>query len=154
MRITIGTRLGPYEIVSRVGAGGMGEVWRARDSRIARDVAIKVLPESFAASDDRLRRFEQEARALSSLSHPHLCALYDVGELTQSGATSPYLVMELLEGETLREVPGGDSAFSAAAAESHRLRGADRRRAGRCAREGNHSSRPNRRTSSSPTMAE
>ncbi|MBW3566295.1 MAG: serine/threonine-protein kinase [Acidobacteria bacterium] len=83
----------------------MGEVWRARDSRIARDVAIKVLPESFAASDDRLRRFEQEARAAGALNHPGLLTIFDVGSVDGS----PYIVMELLEGETLRGVLGDDS---------------------------------------------
>lgn len=105
MRVAAGSRLGPYEIISRVGAGGMGEVWRARDSRIARDVAIKVLPESFAAGDDRLRRFEQEARAAGALNHPGLVTIFDVGNLEGS----PYIVMELLEGTTLRELLGDDT---------------------------------------------
>jgi serine/threonine protein kinase/Tol biopolymer transport system component len=104
--IRLGSRLGPYEIASRVGAGGMGEVWRARDTRLGRDVAVKVLPESLAADPDRLRRFEQEARAAGSLNHPNLIAVYDVG----ADESTPYLVMELLEGETLREkideIPG------------------------------------------------
>jgi len=94
-----GSRLGPYEIVAPLGAGGMGEVYRARDERIGRDVAIKVLPAEYAADPDRLRRFEQEARAAGQLNHPNILALYDVG--THEGA--PYLVTELLEGETLRE---------------------------------------------------
>ena len=103
MPLAPGARLGPYRIDAEIGAGGMGHVFRATDTRLDRKVAIKVLPQH-RWSDPQVRlRFEREARALSSLSHPHLCALYDVGELTQSGATSPYLVMELLEGETLRE---------------------------------------------------
>ncbi len=94
-----GTRLGPYEIVAPIGAGGMGEVYRARDTRLGRDVAIKVLPAEFAADPDRLRRFELEARAVAALNHPNILVVYDVG--THEGA--PYLVEELLEGESLRE---------------------------------------------------
>jgi len=97
--IPSGTRIGPYEVLSRIGAGGMGEVFRARDTRLERDVAIKILPESFAQDPERLRRFEQEARAIGALSHPNIIAIHDVG--THAGA--PYLVCELLEGETLRE---------------------------------------------------
>ncbi|HYI11592.1 MAG TPA: protein kinase [Thermoanaerobaculia bacterium] len=101
MPLVPGSRLGPYRIDAEIGAGGMGHVFRATDTRLDRAVAIKILPEH-RWSDARLRqRFEREARALSSLSHPNLCALYDVGELPESGA--PYLVMELLQGETLRE---------------------------------------------------
>ena len=95
----IGTRLGPYEIVGRIGAGGMGEVYRARDTRLDRDVAVKVLPSGFATDADRLRRFEQEARAASTLNHPNILVIHDVG----STEGSPYVVSELLEGETLRE---------------------------------------------------
>ena len=73
MPLSAGTRLGPYEILSALGAGGMGEVYRARDTRLERDVAIKVLPEPFAADPDRLRRFEHEARAIAALNHPHIC---------------------------------------------------------------------------------
>src|SRR5512136_747580 len=94
-----GTRLGPYEIVAPIGAGGMGKVYRARDTRLGRDVAIKVLPAEFTADPGRLRRFEQEAKAVAALSHPNILALYDVG--THEG--SPYLVTELLEGESLRD---------------------------------------------------
>src|SRR5579871_4754942 len=94
-----GTRVGPYEILSPIGAGGMGEVYRARDTRLGRDVAIKVLPSSFASDPDRLRRFEQEARATGMLNHPNILAVFDVG--THQG--SPYLVTELLEGRTLRD---------------------------------------------------
>ena len=99
MAIGKGSSLGPYEIVSHIGAGGMGEVWRARDHRIRRDVAVKVLPQEFAAGDDRVKRFEQEARAAGRLNHPGLVTIYDVG--TTGGM--PYIVMELLEGQTLRE---------------------------------------------------
>src|SRR5262245_13813785 len=98
MTIAAGTRLGPYEIVSALGAGGMGEVYRARDTRLGREVAVKVLPESFSEDADRLRRFDQEARAASLLNHPNIVAVYDVG----SHGGAPYLVQELLEGETLR----------------------------------------------------
>ena len=99
MPLPTGTRLGPYEILSPIGAGGMGEVYRARDTRLARDVAVKVLPAEFSADVDRLRRFEQEARAASALNHPNILTVHDIG--TQDGA--PYVVSELLEGETLRE---------------------------------------------------
>ncbi|HET8825418.1 MAG TPA: protein kinase, partial [Terriglobales bacterium] len=100
MALTSGTKLGPYEIESPLGAGGMGEVYRARDTRLGRDVALKILPESFAHESDRLHRFEQEARAVAALNHPNILAVFDIGE--SNGA--PYLVSELLEGETLRVV--------------------------------------------------
>ncbi len=99
MPIQPGTRLGPYEVVAQIGAGGMGEVWRGRDTRLDREVAIKILPDSFAASDEARARFEREAKVISSISHPHICVLYDVGH---EGETH-YLVMELLAGETLAE---------------------------------------------------
>jgi len=89
MTIAAGTRLGPYEVVAPIGAGGMGEVWRGRDTRLDRSVAIKVIPREFA------ERFEREAKSISALNHPHICTLYDVGE--------NYLVMELLEGESLAD---------------------------------------------------
>jgi serine/threonine protein kinase len=92
-----GTHLGPYEIVAPLGAGGMGEVYRARDARLGRDVAIKVLPRNLSASPEVRARFEREARAASSLNHPNICTLFDVG---RDGDTD-YLVMELVEGETL-----------------------------------------------------
>jgi serine/threonine protein kinase len=98
MPLPPGTKFGPYEIQSQLGAGGMGEVYRARDPRLGRDVALKILPESFAADPDRLRRFEQEARAVAALNHPNILAIHDIGE--QSAA--PYLVSELLDGHTLR----------------------------------------------------
>src|SRR5271157_3069500 len=100
MALTPGTKLGPYEIQSPLGAGGMGEVYRARDSRLERDVALKVLPELFTLEPDRLRRFEQEARAVAALNHPNILAVFDIGQ--HNG--SPFLVSELLEGETLRAV--------------------------------------------------
>jgi serine/threonine-protein kinase len=99
-----GTRLGPYEISAQIGAGGMGEVYRARDTRLDRTVAIKVLPEALAADPQFRDRFEREARAISSLNHPHICTLYDVGHQdpsTSSGQAVDFLVMEYLEGETI-----------------------------------------------------
>jgi len=99
MTLTAGTKLGPYAIQATLGAGGMGEVYRARDTRLGRDVAIKVMPASFASDADRLRRFEQEARAVAALNHPNILAVHDIG--TQDGI--PYIVTELLEGRTLRE---------------------------------------------------
>jgi Tol biopolymer transport system component len=95
--LAAGTRLGPYEILSPVGAGGMGEVYRARDTRLEREVAVKVLPAHLSSSEEMRQRFEREAKAISQLSHPHICALYDVG--SHDGVE--YLVMEYLEGETL-----------------------------------------------------
>jgi Tol biopolymer transport system component len=100
MTIPAGTKLGRYEILSKIGEGGMGEVYRARDARLNRDVAIKVLPAAFSSDAERLRRFEQEARAASALNHPNILAIHDTG--TTDDAT-PFVVSELLEGETLRE---------------------------------------------------
>src|SRR5208337_4305999 len=97
--LTSGTKLGPYEIVSLVGAGGMGEVYRARDTRLGREVAIKVLPEALAHDADRLQRFEQEARTIAALNHPNILGIHDIG--AHDGA--PFLVSEFLEGQTLRE---------------------------------------------------
>jgi Tol biopolymer transport system component len=99
MTLVSGTRLGPYEILSPLGAGGMGEVYKARDTRLERTVAVKVLPMHLASSAETRQRFEREAKTISQLSHPHICALYDVG---REGETE-YLVMELLEGETLSD---------------------------------------------------
>jgi eukaryotic-like serine/threonine-protein kinase len=99
MTLSSDTKLGRYEIRLKIGEGGMGEVYRARDEKLNRDVAIKVLPASFSQDADRLRRFEQEAQAAGTLNHPNILAVYDVG--THDGA--PYVVSELLEGETLRE---------------------------------------------------
>ncbi len=116
MRLAAGTRLGPYEILAPLGAGGMGEVYRAKDPRLEREVAIKVLPSSFSQDPDRLRRFEQEAKAAGVLNHPNITAVYDVG--SQDGA--PYVVSELLEGETLRaRLAGG--AFTPRKALGHAL---------------------------------
>src|SRR5262245_34687308 len=102
MTLAAGVRVGPYEVVAPLGAGGMGEVYRARDARLGREVAVKVLPTEVASSPDRLRRFELEARAAGALNHPNLLSVLDVG--THDG--SPYVVSELLEGETLRERMG------------------------------------------------
>src|SRR5712691_6768389 len=99
MTLSANTKLGPYEIISPLGAGGMGEVYRARDTRLGRDVAVKVLPSSFSADSDRLHRFEQEACAAGALNHPNILIVHDIG--TSDG--SPYVVSELLEGETLRQ---------------------------------------------------
>src|SRR5262245_28183302 len=98
MTLASSTRLGRYEIRSQLGAGGMGEVYQARDTQLGRDVAIKVLPSAFSADQDRLHRFEQEASAASALNHPNILSIYDIG--THDG--TPYVVSELLEGETLR----------------------------------------------------
>src|SRR5262249_22297552 len=98
MALTAGVRLGVYEVVSLLGSGGMGEVYRARDPRLGRDVAIKVLPPIYSADPDRLRRFEQEAHAAAAISHPNILAVYDVG--VEHAAL--YIVSELLHGETLR----------------------------------------------------
>jgi Tol biopolymer transport system component len=98
MALTCGSKLGPYEIQAVLGAGGMGEVYRAKDARLGRDVALKILPESFARETDRLRRFEQEARAVAALNHPNILAIHDIGQ--HEGL--PFLVSELLEGESLR----------------------------------------------------
>ena len=99
MGLISGTKLGPYEIQSPLGAGGMGEVYRARDTRLDRTVAIKILPAHLSSNPEAKLRFEREARAISSLNHPHICTLYDVGH--QDG--TDYLVMEFLEGETLAD---------------------------------------------------
>ena len=100
MTLASGSKLGPYEILGQIGAGGMGEVYRAKDPRLGREVAIKVLPPSFSQDADRLRRFEQEAKAAGVLNHPNITAVYDIG--TNAGDDAPYVVQELLEGETLR----------------------------------------------------
>src|SRR5262249_43842150 len=98
MRLATGRRLGPYEVVSPLGAGGMGDVYRARDARLARDVALKVLPPQYSGDDDRRHRFVREAQAVAALSHPNILALHDVG----SEEDLSYAVFELVEGETLR----------------------------------------------------
>src|SRR5262252_5349303 len=99
MLLSSGTKLGPYEILSPIGAGGMGEVYRARDAALGRDVAIKVMPPVFADDADRLRRFKQEAQAAAALTHPNILTIYHVGEQERS----PFIVSELLEGESLRQ---------------------------------------------------
>jgi eukaryotic-like serine/threonine-protein kinase len=116
VKLERGSQLGPYEVVGPIGAGGMGEVWRARDTRLSRDVAIKILPAEFAASAQLHARLDREAQAISQLEHAHICRLYDIGEaiLENGGATSPsiagppqpqrYLVMEFLEGESLADL--------------------------------------------------
>src|SRR6202521_56519 len=99
MALTTGTKLGPYEIQSALGAGGMGEVYKARDTRLDRTVAVKILPAALAADTQFRERFDREARAISQLTHPHICTLHDVGE--HDGTA--FLVMELLDGETLAD---------------------------------------------------
>src|SRR5687767_6222722 len=99
MPLTPGSRLGPYEVLSPLGAGGMGEVYRARDSRLNRDVALKILPEAFASDPERLARFEREAQVLAALNHPHIAAIYGIEE--KDGVRA--LVLELVEGDTLDE---------------------------------------------------
>ncbi len=102
MALTAGTRLGPYEIVSVLGAGGMGEVYRAKDTRLGREVAIKVLPSGVVADPDRLARFEREAKAVSALNHPNIVTLHEVG----ASDFGPYLVLEKIDGRSLRELLG------------------------------------------------
>ena len=99
MSIAAGTKLGSYEVFAQIGAGGMGEVYQAHDTKLGRDVAIKVLPEAFAHDPDRLSRFQREAKMLAALNHPNIATIHG---LEQSGGTS-YLVMELVSGETLAE---------------------------------------------------
>ena len=99
MALTRGARLGPYEIIAALGAGGMGEVYRARDPRLDRDVAIKILPAAFAADADRVARFQREARTLASLNHPHIGGIHGIEDA--DGVTA--LVMEMVEGEDLAE---------------------------------------------------
>src|SRR5512135_2128656 len=99
MTLGAGDRLGPYEIQAAIGAGGMGEVYRANDTRLDRTVAIKVLPAHLSADPERKQRFEREARTISSLNHPHICHLYDIGSQNDTA----YLVMEYLEGESLAQ---------------------------------------------------
>src|SRR4051812_3910833 len=99
MPLNPGTRLGVYDVVSLLGAGGMGEVYRARDAKLHRDVAIKILPESFVADPERVARFEREAQLLAALNHPHIAAIYGL----EHTGTAQFLVMELVEGETLAD---------------------------------------------------
>ena len=132
MALLSGARLGPYEILAPLGQGGMGEVYKARDTRLDRTVAIKVLPAALAADPQFRERFDREARTISSLDHPHICALYDVGEAPnpQSQIPNPvpirFLVMQYLEGETLadRLARGARRAPAAAATSESASRGA------------------------------
>ena len=103
MPLAPGTRLGPYEVIAPLGAGGMGEVYRGRDARLQRDVALKILPALFAGDADRLARFEREAQALAALNHPNIAAIYGFEEGTGESAGERALVLELVEGETLAE---------------------------------------------------
>src|SRR6266508_3468553 len=103
MSLSPGSRLGPYEILSPLGAGGMGEVYRARDPRLSREVAIKILPASFSGDPDRLRRFEQEARSASALNHPNIITIHDIG----SSDSTFYIAMEFVDGTSLRELTAG-----------------------------------------------
>src|ERR1700681_275364 len=100
MTLRAGSRLGPYEVLAPLGAGGMGELYRARDTRLGREVAIKVLPAALASDPERLRRFEREARSASSLNHPNIVTIYDIGS---EGSVS-YIAMEKVDGKTLREL--------------------------------------------------
>src|SRR5437867_9091477 len=100
MTIAVGTQLGPFEILSPLGAGGMGEVYRARDPRLGREVAIKVLPASFSQDAERLRRFEQEARSASALNHPNIITIHEIG----SSDSTAYIAMEFVDGQSLREL--------------------------------------------------
>ena len=107
MALAAGTELGSYEVVAPIGAGGMGEVYQAHDTKLGRDVAIKVLPEAFAHDPERLSRFQREAKMLAALNHPNIATIHG---LEQSGGTS-YLVMELVSGETLAERIKRDGRF-------------------------------------------
>jgi eukaryotic-like serine/threonine-protein kinase len=100
MTLATGTQLGPYEILSPLGAGGMGEIWRARDTRLDREVAIKVLPANYANDADRLKRFEQEAKAASALNHPNIITVYEIGQVDEVH----FLMTELIDGHTLRSL--------------------------------------------------
>src|SRR6266566_3787339 len=100
MSVSVGMRLGPYEVLAPLGAGGMGEVWRARDTRLSREVAIKVLPAEVSRDESRLRRFEKEARAASGLNHPNIVTIYDIGVVDSVS----YIAVERVEGKTLRDL--------------------------------------------------
>lgn len=103
MSLTVGTRLGPYEVRGHIGSGGMGDVYRAQDTRLDREVALKVLPPGFSADADRLARFEREAKSIAALSHPNILAIFDTGTTGDTGHATTYVVTELLDGQTLRE---------------------------------------------------
>ena len=119
---SVGMRFSRFELVSRIGAGGMGDVWRAHDHDLHRDVAVKFLPERFASDPARLGRFAQEARAASSLNHPNIVTIHEIGET--SGL--PYIVMELVDGQTLREILLAQDGKPLADAAAARDRRADR----------------------------
>ena len=131
MPLPEGTRFGVFEVVTLIGAGGMGEVYRARDTRLERDVALKVLPGEFTNDRDRFRRFEREAKTLASLNHPHIVTIHDVGE----SAGFPFLVMELIAGPRLSQARPTDLSrvieiavqICAALEHAHERRGAPRR---------------------------
>ncbi len=144
MTLSTGTRLGPYEILSRLGSGGMGEVWRARDTRLDREVAIKLLSGEMAGPE-ALERFKREAKAASALNHPHICAIHDIGE----SDGRPFLVMERMKGETLREGDRrkADAGATRPASWARRSPMRWRRRTGRASSTGTSS----RQTSSSPS---
>ena len=125
MSLSTGTRLGPYEIVSAAGAGCMGEVYRARDTRLEREVAVKMLSRDLTSSQSARERFQREARTIAALHHPHICAIYDVGETPEHQA---FIVMELLQGETLEAAGQGadrDSQVRAAVAHTASADGRD-----------------------------
>jgi len=105
MTLTPGSKLGPYEIIGLIGAGGMGEIYRARDARLGRSVAVKILSSESSSDSDRLHRFEQEARAASALNHPNIVTIYDLGR----DGSIRYMAMELIEGKTVRELLRGGS---------------------------------------------
>ncbi len=127
MSLAPGSRLGPYEVTAPIGAGGMGEVYTATDTRLGRTVAIKVLPAGVASDPERRRRFEQEARAVAALYHPHICVLHDIG--SQGGVD--FLVMEYFEGETLAtRLRRGPLPLSEALAVARRWRTRSARRTG------------------------
>ena len=139
MALAAGTKLGSYEVVAPIGAGGMGEVYQAHDTKLGRDVAIKVLPEAFAHDPERLSRFQREAKMLAALNHPNIATIHG---LEQSDGTS-YLVMELVSGETLAERVKRDGAVPIE--EALTICEADRRGAGSRSRERHHSPRPETR---------
>jgi serine/threonine protein kinase len=103
MALPPGTRIGVYEVTGLLGAGGMGEVYRARDSKLDRDVALKILPDSFASDSDRVMRFEREAKTLASLNHPHIAQIYDFGQVVEAGRQTRLLALELVDGEDLSQ---------------------------------------------------
>ena len=104
MPLTTGVRIGPYEVTAALGAGGMGEVYRARDTRLGRDVALKLLAPAFSADPDRLRRFEREAKTLAALNHPHIAQIYGVETMAAGGRETSAIVMEFVAGRTLGDV--------------------------------------------------